>query len=128
MAEKVLSLEGRDTYERTDNYNVYGLFCYFALKMRRAFFQWIGSGVLNDDIEVSGEFNIPWTHAYTYELLMPLVVICMRSKSETIKALAFEMSHIMTFLLRDEKKKFNNLCVFITDEAIPTQLHQQFFV
>ena len=38
QAEKVLSLEGRDTYERTDNYNVYGLFCYFAMKMRRAFF------------------------------------------------------------------------------------------
>ena len=55
---------------------------------------------------------------------MPLVVICMRSKSETIKALAFEMSHIMTFLLRDEKKKFNNLCVFITDETVPTQLLQ----
>ena len=59
---------------------------------------------------------------------MPLIVICMRSKSETIKALAFEMSHIMCFLLRDEKKKFNNLCVFITDEAIPTQLLEQFFV
>ena len=37
VAEKVLSMEGRDSYERTDNYNVYGLFCFFALRMRAAF-------------------------------------------------------------------------------------------
>ena len=41
-AEKVLTLvEGRDSYERSDNYNVYGLFCFHYLKMERAFTQWI---------------------------------------------------------------------------------------
>ena len=40
LAEQVLTLEGRDCYERTDNFNVYGVFCYFALRMRGAFMKW----------------------------------------------------------------------------------------
>lgn len=40
LAEKVLTIDDKDTYERTDNYNVYGLFCFFAIHMRNAFHEW----------------------------------------------------------------------------------------
>lgn len=44
-----LELEGRDTYERTDNYNIYGLFCFFAIHTRQAFFDWVGQPVSTEE-------------------------------------------------------------------------------
>lgn len=68
LAKQGLLMEGRDSYERTDNYNAYGLFCYFALRMRQDFFKWTGMPTpANENILVHTEF-VPTTHEYTYEL------------------------------------------------------------
>ena len=40
--------ENRDSYERADNYNVSGLFIFFALKMRQPFLR--VEGVNNDPV------------------------------------------------------------------------------
>ena len=104
-------MEGRDSYERTDNYNVYGLFCFFAVQMRRSFFKWVQQPI-SDEFNVPSAFNSPMQHAYTFELLQPLLVICMRSKSETVRALAFEKTHMLAYLLRYHKKQFATLCVY----------------
>ena len=100
LAEQVLSIEGRDCYERTDNFNVFGLFCFFAIRMRKAFFEWAGNSALVNQLNIQGAFNIPATHVFSYELYQPLLAICMRSKSETIKALAFEITHIFAYLIQ----------------------------
>ena len=110
-----MNKEGRDSYERTDNYNCYGLFCFFYLRMRQAFFSWIGQQpavLAGQHIQVAGELNLPMQHAYTYELYQPLLAIAMGSKSETVKAMAFETTNMLAYLLRDQKKQFNKLCIF----------------
>lgn len=123
QAEQVLTIEGRDSYERTDNYNVYGLFCFFALRLRSAFFDWSGTPTQSSDSIAlkQPKFNSPMTHTYSYELYMPLITINMRSKSKTIRSLAFELSHIFSYLLQSDvnARQFENLCVFQTDEEVP---------
>ena len=119
MAEKVLSIEGRDSYERTDNFNVYGVFCFFALRMRSAFFNWTGTQHIDENLSIKAQFNTPMTHLYSFELYMPLLAINMRNKSETIRALAFETTQIFAYLLQPEARKLDNLCSFITDENVP---------
>ena len=120
-------MEGRDSYERTDNYNAYGLFCYFALRMRQDFSQWTGMPTpTNENILVYTEF-VPTTHEYTFELFQPLLNLCMPSKSETIKAMAFETAHMLAYQLREQKKQFGNLCLFQTEETVPKQMLEQLF-
>lgn len=128
LAEKVLAVDRKDTYERTDNFNVYGLFCFFTLRLRSAFLKWMG----NTDnklfgINVTAQFNSPSRHVFTYELYQPLLVICMRSKSETIRAFASETIDIFAYLLLDEKRKFDHICLFQSDTSVPFELFSQLF-
>ena len=67
------------------------------------------------------------SHVYTYELFQPLVVICMRSKSETIRALAFESVHILTYLLGGQRRQFANLCIHQIEAEVPRQLFELMF-
>jgi len=123
LAERVLTIEGRDSYERTDNYNVYGLFCFFALRLRASFNAWAGTAT--SDVAVKAKFGVPMTHAYLFELYQPLIAICMRSKSQTIKAMAFELTHNFAFLLSPHS--FSRLCIFQTDEGVPKQIFTLLF-
>ena len=43
--------ENRDAYERADNYNVSGLFVFFALKLRQPFLS--VAGVSNDPVQMT---------------------------------------------------------------------------
>ena len=64
---------------------------------------------------------------YTYELYQPLLTINMRSKSQTIQNIAFEMTHIMAYLLRDQSPKANNMCVFNSDDTAANEIFEQLF-
>ena len=66
-------------------------------------------------------------HAYTYELYQPLLAIAMGSKSETLKAMAFETTNMLAFLLRDQKNQFNKLTVFQTEDSASKQLFEKLF-
>ena len=117
VAEKVLAVDQKDTYDRTDNYNVYGVFCFFALRLRTAFFEWTGTAVAADASQalVKGSFHAPNAHDFTYELYHPLLAICMRSKSQTIKSIAHELTDCFAYLLAPSAQAppiYDNLAVY----------------
>ena len=137
MAEKVLAIDQKDTYDRTDNYNVYGVFCFFALRLRTAFFKWTGTAVPADGEDsnasqalVTGSFHSPNAHDFTYELYHPLLAICMRSKSQTIKSMAHELTDCFAYLLSPSAQApsiYDNLAVYQTDVEVPKQIFAQLF-
>ena len=93
-------MEGRTHYERTDNYNVHGIFCYFALRMRNAFMKWTNINYEHSALkEIPAKYGNVNSHIYTLELFQPLLIFAMESKSETIRNLAYEQIHILTYLL-----------------------------
>ena len=78
--------ENRDSYGRDDNYNVYGVFVFFALKIRQPFLSI--EGISNDMVQLTSSdkylFSVPMSPDYTYELMLPLLEINMRSPSQTL--------------------------------------------
>ena len=102
MAEKVFTIDDKDTYERTDNFNVYGIFCFFAMHTRNAFQEWTGKAdspqLTKIDI-TRVKYQTPNQHIFNFEIYQPLLEINIRSKSETIRALAFEIIDMFAYLL-----------------------------
>ena len=88
-----------------DNYNVYGLFAYFAIKQRQNLLNLNKeSQILKADstqILASGNFSLscPKSARYAFEEMLPVLLITMKSKSETIKALTLETTQIYAFML-----------------------------
>lgn len=93
--------------------------------LRRGFFEWAGNTAVTQ-IDIPTEFSGPNTHQFNYEVFQPLLAICMRSKSETIKALAFEVTHIFAYLAASAKR-LENLCVFNTDLSPMHEIFDQLF-
>ena len=124
QAEKVLAAKDRDSYDRRDNFNVYGLFVYFALKARNAFLPWAGQEA---DGIVQGELTAHYSHLYNYELLLPVLLISLRSKSETIRALALETTQMLVMLKQGAQDKSKNLLSFQTDEQLATEVIAELF-
>ena len=130
LAEKVLSIDDKDTYERTDNYNVYGLFCFFAMRSRNAFLEWTGKS--SDSrvvmIDTAGKYQTPNRHAFNFEIYHPLLEINMRSKSETVRALAYEMIDMYAYMLQgDGWRQIERLSVFQTDESVVKKIFTRLF-
>jgi len=73
-----LPFSQKDTYDRTDNFNVYGLAVFCALKMSSMF-----SG--SKDFVKTFNFNVPVHHYFLYELLQPFASYLLESESETLK-------------------------------------------
>jgi len=96
-------VDQKDTYERTDNFNVYGVFCFFAMRLRGSFFQWTDTGFVDStQVEITEKYHVPMAHDFVFELYQPLLAISMRSKSETVRALAYEVVDIFAYLLQAE--------------------------
>ena len=88
-----------------DNYNVYGLFAYFSIKQRQNLLNLNKeSQILKEDstqILASGNFSLscPKSVRYAFEEMLPILLITMKSKSETIKALTLETTQFYAFML-----------------------------
>ena len=91
--------EQRDSYEREDNYNVYGVFVFFAMKIRQPFLAI--EGVNNDVVQLTSvdkyTFSVPMSPNYTHELMLPLLDINLRSQSQTLQSIAQEVSQMVAF-------------------------------
>ena len=76
--EKDAYNESKDSYDRDDNYNVHGLFTFFALRIRHPFLKL--PGIATDKIELlntekpSQLFIAPMSPYYNYEIMLPLIV------------------------------------------------------
>ena len=51
----------------------------------------------------------------------------MRSKSETIKALAFEITHILAFLVAGNVERLDSLCQYNTDQGVVGEIFDEMF-
>ena len=75
------------------------------MRVRQSFYSWkghedltsrIGGGI---ELKQGNKSYVPMSHSYIYELYQPLLVICLRSKSESIRAIACETTQILASLL-----------------------------
>ena len=41
--------------------------------------------------------------------------------------MAFETTHVLAYLLREQKQQFSNLCLFQTEESVPKEMFEQLF-
>ena len=89
----------KDCYDRDENYNINGLFAYFALKIRRPFLQI--DGIADDEFPLLSNnnslFGVPMSPDYTYELMVPLLVFNHSSRSQTIKLLVQETIQMIAY-------------------------------
>ena len=72
--------------------------------------------------DIPAKFSNINTHIYTLELYQPQLIFAMESKSETIRNLAYEMIHILTYLLQSEKQKYKDLFVFHNDSSMSKKI------
>jgi hypothetical protein len=71
----VKATDQRDSYERTDNYNVFGVFVYFSLKIRQNFL--LSGGCGPDETPLTSDvsfYSCPYSPDYLFELFQPLLV------------------------------------------------------
>lgn len=91
--------EARDSYGRDDNYNVHGVFMFFAMKIRQPFLQI--EGVSNDAVQLTCvekyTFSVPMSPCYTHELMLPLLEINLRSRSSTLNQFAQETAQMVAY-------------------------------
>lgn len=80
----------RDSYDRCDYYNAYGVAVFFMLKLRRAQFMHMGTEESELTSDKGLQFMMPNTPIFNYEVFQPLLLITAQSKSETIKAMTTE--------------------------------------
>ena len=97
----------RDSYDRCDFYNAYGIAVFYILKLRKGFFKfmqhdivsWEGFDLVSDQ---QLTFLQPHSPEYILEMFQPLLLVTSQSKSETIKALSAETLQMLVYFCQEK--------------------------
>jgi len=125
--------DSRDSYDRCDYYNTYGLAVFYMLKLRRAQFAHMGLDLgVWEGFELTSdkglEFMLPHGPEYTFEVFQPLLLVTAQSKSETVKALTFETLQMLIYFNQANLERISGLTKFSGDDKTVKDIFVQAFV
>jgi hypothetical protein len=111
--------EGKDSYDRQDNYNVIGLAVYLFMQAKQAICTLTGTQTV---LEKNAFANIskamgPLASDFMLEVFAPLVNYCLRSKSTTVKALGIEAAGYLAIINQASMPIYASLGHLTKDET-----------
>eukprot|EP00347_Sterkiella_histriomuscorum_P018080 403346866 len=120
--------EARDSYDRQDNYNVFGLSVYYCLSFKQSIDRLTGNNSTHYDFCKVNQYQSPFANAFMFDCLMPLFRYCIKSsKSETIINIGLESVCYWAYLNQTTKPIYEYLGQFTKDEQSVQYLVQQIY-